>query len=66
LGPEGGERGGNIVAEGTPEAIAMCAASHTGRYLDEVLKGAVAPKEPASRPRVSESAKPSKRSASKR
>ena len=33
LGPEGGAGGGTIVAEGTPEAVARCAASHTGRYL---------------------------------
>jgi excinuclease ABC subunit A len=33
LGPEGGDAGGQIVAEGTPEAIAASPASHTGRYL---------------------------------
>jgi excinuclease ABC subunit A len=33
LGPEGGEQGGRIVAEGTPETIAACQASHTGRAL---------------------------------
>lgn len=33
LGPEGGEQGGRIVAEGTPETIAACEASHTGRAL---------------------------------
>jgi excinuclease ABC subunit A len=33
LGPEGGDAGGRIVAEGTPEHIAGCAASYTGRYL---------------------------------
>lgn len=37
LGPEGGERGGEIVAEGTPEEIAKSTRSHTGRYLKEVL-----------------------------
>jgi excinuclease ABC subunit A len=40
LGPEGGEAGGRIVAQGPPEAIARCAASHTGRYLQSVLKTA--------------------------
>jgi excinuclease ABC subunit A len=35
LGPEGGEGGGNIVAEGTPEEIAACADSLTGRFLAE-------------------------------
>ena len=33
LGPEGGDRGGRIVAEGTPEQIAKTAGSYTGRYL---------------------------------
>ncbi len=37
LGPEGGEGGGRIVAEGTPEEVAACAASHTGAALREVL-----------------------------
>lgn len=38
LGPEGGDRGGSIVAEGTPEKVAAIEESHTGRYLREVLK----------------------------
>jgi excinuclease ABC subunit A len=38
LGPEGGEEGGTVVASGTPEQIAGIAASHTGRYLQTVLK----------------------------
>ena len=37
LGPEGGEGGGRIVAEGTPEQIAASPASHTGRYLKRPL-----------------------------
>jgi len=37
LGPEGGDGGGRIVAAGTPEAIAANPASHTGRYLKQVL-----------------------------
>jgi excinuclease ABC subunit A len=37
LGPEGGDGGGRIVAEGTPEQIAKAEASHTGRFLREVL-----------------------------
>ena len=37
LGPEGGEAGGEIVAEGTPEQIAMAEASLTGRYLRPML-----------------------------
>ena len=39
LGPEGGEAGGQIVAEGTPEQIAMDEGSLTGRYLRPVLSG---------------------------
>jgi excinuclease ABC subunit A len=37
LGPEAGEGGGRIVAQGTPEQVAAVAASHTGRYLREIL-----------------------------
>ncbi|MFO7858146.1 MAG: ATP-binding cassette domain-containing protein, partial [Ectothiorhodospiraceae bacterium] len=37
LGPEGGAGGGRIIAEGTPEQVATVAASHTGRFLGEVL-----------------------------
>ena len=38
LGPEGGEGGGRIVAQGTPEQIAADGASHTGRYLRQALE----------------------------
>ncbi|MBI4581087.1 MAG: excinuclease ABC subunit UvrA, partial [Planctomycetes bacterium] len=37
LGPEGGEAGGFVVAEGTPEDVARCAKSYTGQALAEVL-----------------------------
>jgi excinuclease ABC subunit A len=37
LGPEGGAGGGRIIAEGPPEKIIQCAASHTGQYLKTVL-----------------------------
>ncbi len=37
LGPEGGNGGGKIVAEGTPEAIAKVSKSHTGQYLKRLL-----------------------------
>lgn len=40
LGPEGGDGGGQIVAQGPPEKIVECEASYTGRYLKEVLQGA--------------------------
>jgi excinuclease ABC subunit A len=39
LGPEGGARGGAVVAAGTPEQVAQVAASHTGRYLKALLGG---------------------------
>jgi len=39
LGPEGGERGGQIVATGTPEAVARQAKSYTGKWLARVLHG---------------------------
>ncbi len=37
LGPEGGEAGGEIVAQGTPEEVAACPTSHTGSYLRQAL-----------------------------
>jgi excinuclease ABC subunit A len=56
MGPEGGSGGGLVVAQGTPEQIATVAASHTGRFLKEVLAGrgtsgqaAVAPQTTASK-----------------
>lgn len=39
LGPEGGSRGGTVMAEGTPEHVAKVRTSHTGRYLALALKG---------------------------
>ena len=38
LGPEGGDEGGEIVATGTPEQVAACEQSHTGRYLKRLLE----------------------------
>ena len=38
LGPEGGDNGGTIVAEGTPEEVAKCKKSYTGRYLKPLLE----------------------------
>ncbi len=37
LGPEGGDEGGRIVAQGTPERVAACPTSHTGSFLREIL-----------------------------
>jgi len=39
LGPEGGEKGGRIVAEGTPENISNIKSSLTGKHLKEILNG---------------------------
>jgi excinuclease ABC subunit A len=50
LGPEGGDGGGRLLAEGTPEEVAEAAASHTGRFLRRVLPG-FAEMEPAARVR---------------
>jgi excinuclease ABC subunit A len=43
LGPEGGDKGGRIVAAGTPEDIARARESHTGRYLAPYLSKRRAP-----------------------
>ena len=37
MGPEGGDKGGYVVATGTPEEVAQCAASYTGQFLQEKL-----------------------------
>ena len=39
MGPEGGDGGGTVVCHGTPEQVAECPESHTGRYLREKLGG---------------------------
>ncbi|MBG0816986.1 excinuclease ABC subunit UvrA [Planomonospora sp. ID82291] len=39
MGPEGGSRGGTVVATGTPEDVALVEASHTGRFLRKILGG---------------------------
>jgi excinuclease ABC subunit A len=38
LGPEGGEEGGRLVAQGTPEPVAAADGSHTGRFLAQIVK----------------------------
>jgi excinuclease ABC subunit A len=38
LGPEGGDRGGTVVAKGTPEEVAAATVSYTGQFLREVLR----------------------------
>ncbi|MET9312642.1 excinuclease ABC subunit UvrA [Kribbella sp. NPDC003505] len=42
LGPDGGRRGGTLVAEGTPEQVAANPASYTGQFLAEILEGRAA------------------------
>jgi excinuclease ABC subunit A len=37
IGPEGGHRGGTIVASGTPEEVAACPESYTGKYVKQYL-----------------------------
>jgi excinuclease ABC subunit A len=37
LGPETGRNGGELIAAGTPEEIAACKSSHTGRFLGEAM-----------------------------
>ena len=39
LGPDGGDRGGELIAVGTPEQVAKVRSSHTGRYLAPALRG---------------------------
>lgn len=38
MGPEGGDRGGMVIAKGTPEEVAQCESSYTGQYLKMILK----------------------------
>lgn len=38
LGPEGGDKGGTVVACGTPEEVALCEKSYTGKFLKDILK----------------------------
>ena len=56
LGPEGGEGGGRIVAEGTPEDVAANPESHTGRFLKPILARQAAPMAPNSRKRKAQKA----------
>jgi excinuclease ABC subunit A len=38
MGPDGGDKGGTIIAEGTPEQVAKNKSSYTGKFLAEILK----------------------------
>ena len=39
MGPEGGDRGGRVIAQGTPEEVAQIKESYTGQFLKEIFKG---------------------------
>jgi len=60
LGPEGGSRGGLIVAEGTPEEVAANPASYTGQFLQHVLPRWDDPGSPAGDPAVAKVLEPKK------
>ncbi|HJQ01021.1 MAG TPA: excinuclease ABC subunit UvrA [Jatrophihabitans sp.] len=47
MGPEGGSGGGTVVAEGTPEQVALVAGSHTGKFLARLLADRLADPKPA-------------------
>ena len=74
MGPEGGSRGGGVVAEGTPEHVAGIAESYTGQYLAPLLAGREAvqtparrqPKEAGAVPAKSAKKAPAKKAAAKR
>jgi excinuclease ABC subunit A len=58
LGPDGGDKGGRLIAEGTPERIAATKESHTGHYLAPYLKDAV--KTPRAAPKKAKGKSPAK------
>ncbi|QDU39982.1 UvrABC system protein A [Maioricimonas rarisocia] len=61
LGPEGGDGGGTIIATGTPEDIAACSDSHTGRALKPVLERDSKPAKPKKKRKTKAAAKPAAR-----
>ncbi|HET6738306.1 MAG TPA: excinuclease ABC subunit UvrA [Kribbella sp.] len=64
LGPDGGRRGGTLVAEGTPEEVAANPASYTGQFLAEILEGRAA--KPSARKRPAAEVLPAKKSSAKK
>src|SRR5690606_1914718 len=62
MGPEGGDGGGLVVVEGTPEQVAECKGSHTGHALKEILQNLSdkAARSPASKAEKAPAAPPSK------
>ncbi|HEX5919628.1 MAG TPA: excinuclease ABC subunit A, partial [Nocardioides sp.] len=65
MGPEGGSRGGTVVAEGTPEEVAAVEASHTGSFLAPILdgRGAQQPGAPRRQKAVAAKSAPTKKTA---
>ncbi len=65
MGPEGGSRGGYVVAEGTPEEVAQIAESHTGTFLKPLLEGRLrtSPTPPRKTPRKTAAKTPAKNGA---
>ena len=51
LGPDGGDRGGEIVVSGTPEQVAACPRSYTGQFLKPLLAAAAAAPARAKKPK---------------
>jgi excinuclease ABC subunit A len=51
LGPEGGDKGGRLVAEGTPEQVVKTAGSYTGEVLRPLLASEIEPAAPSRRRR---------------
>ena len=56
MGPEGGEEGGTLVAQGTPEQVAATKGSYTGGFLSQIVKPAPARRKRASRAKVAAAA----------
>ncbi|MGW7683051.1 excinuclease ABC subunit UvrA [Kribbella sp. NPDC054772] len=65
LGPDGGRRGGTLVAEGTPEEVAANPSSYTGQFLAEILEGRAA-KPSAKQAAVAAKALPAKKAPAKK
>jgi excinuclease ABC subunit A len=65
MGPEGGSGGGTVVAEGSPEDVALVDASHTGGFLREVLGVKAKPAKKASAARKTAAKKTTARTAAK-
>jgi excinuclease ABC subunit A len=66
LGPEGGDKGGEIVAVGTPEEVAREPRSYTGHYLAPLLTKSTLSAHPEERPSAAEGASRKRRSSSMR